>query len=556
LALGMSDYYHPVDVYNRMLGSVRIRQSRVKLKDDCQVGPLFAEYRIKCYPPLFFPADEDTAPFGPDLKFGHSTDDGGSTYAGSLGMYPPSGYMVSLPMDSQGALDKIKELRDGEFLGPWTRCVFIDLVVWSPNINTYSILTVMAEFGPGGGVVTHTALLSMSNRMLRAGGGFTDPSDIASLCLLILVLIFVVAFIAEELREIKKSGSDYFRDGWNILDWINMLLLLVGFGMRVFIWSEAAGMEIGQAQLSNPSLFPSFRSFAQVCEMVKLLNAINAVLLFGKCTKYLRHIPVIKELVRVLWKALDLFVPFFVMLFVAFLGFGMAYSVAFGDRIWELSSLGSALVYLCRAFVRDVTLMPVYAMMPQFGAAMILMFYIIFLLLGVNILFAIIADAMFRHKYEAQEGKDENNHEDEPVEEFFREIRRRWRAFLKRRFPKLYKRIYRRKKKRVEEQDGDKAPNPNGDFVLPEDSDDESVNSFAQDKGPALPTKDDLMRSIEHMSGRILSEMSIVGIEIQSELHDVCERVAQMQMAVEELSMRADGVRLDQEDFLKDPGDE
>ena len=36
------------------------------------------------------------------------------------------------------------------------------------------------------------------------------------------------------------------------------------------------------------------------------------------------------------------------------------------------------------------------------------------------------------------------------------------------------------------------------------------------------------------MSGRILSEMQEVGIEIRSELHDVCERVAQMQMAVEE----------------------
>lgn len=80
--------------------------------------------------------------------------------------------------------------------------------------------------------------------------------------------------------------------------------------------------------------------------------------------------------------------------------------------------------------------------------------------------------------------------------------------------------------------------------------DDEDDDFFNQDDGDSDEdfdsedeeglTRKDLMKSIEHMSGRVLSDISIVGIEVKSELHDICERVAQMQMAAQELGARTD----------------
>eukprot|EP00913_Durusdinium_trenchii_P027772 g26042.t1 len=66
----------------------------------------------------------------------------------------------------------------------------------------------------------------------------------------------------------------------------------------------------------------------------------------------------------------------------------------------------------------------------------------------------------------------------------------------------------------------------------------------------------ELKRAIEHMSGRILSELTLVGIEVKSELHDVTERIAQMQMAVEELAWRMEKVRSDQEQEIQEPGED
>merc|ERR1719502_2140334 len=75
-----------------------------------------------------------------------------------------------------------------------------------------------------------------------------------------------------------------------------------------------------------------------------------------------------------------------------------------------------------------------------------------------------------------------------------------------------------------------------------------SYTSSSEPQEKTWTTKE-IMLAIRHMSGRVLSEMQEVGIEIRSELHDVCERVAQMQMAVEELSWRAELVRREQEPY-------
>merc|ERR1712014_446919 len=96
------------------------------------------------------------------------------------------------------------------------------------------------------------------------------------------------------------------------------------------------------------------------------------------------------------------------------------------------------------------------------------------------------------------------------------------------------------------------TPGDRGDFDMMDDEYDEGdedddvlYSEEAESEGPI--SRRDVLRAIEHMSGRILSEISIVGIEVRSELHDICERVAQMQMAIEELTWRTDKVRQEQE---------
>jgi len=411
----------------------------------------------------------------------------------------------------------------------------------------------------------------LSEGVLSAGG-LGSASERLTFTGVIVVVLFNVYFMIEELVEMRGARLGYFLDAWNVLDWINMILLMVAFVLRIVNFLEAGGAGMGQSLADNVS-FSNLRGLAFRAHTVSLLHAINGALLWGKAIKYFRFLPFLRDIIHVVWNAFDLFLPFICMFAVAFVGFAMAYNIGFGDKILELSTFYMSAVYLGRAFLRDIRLMTVYDLAtPMFAATLILLYYVTLILVGASFLFAIIADALFHAKFKTHE-KPNPHHREQPCEEFAREFQGRWRVVeraLRRRFPWLFRLWYRLRRgclqllalpgrflrgesQRQGSKRGPAKPNESASGLPPvkgevESYDDGSSASGVRAPEPlALPSRANLMRALELMSGRILSEIAIVGIEIRSELHEVCERVAQMQMAVEELTHRADRVREEQE---------
>lgn len=551
LAAQYSGNLVPFDFANRLLGTVRLRQLRVGLKSDCQLSPMFQAYRVSCYP-AFGSGTESAGAFGSGgAYYSYSGDGSGTTFDGKFGSYGSGGFMHLLPTNASQALASVAALRQGQYMDAATRAVFLEFNIWSSNVATLASVTVLAEFGATGGVRQQVSVMTLSQGVLTPGG-LGSLADWFTFFGVIVVVIFNLYFIYEEAKEIWDSRWRYFLDAWNVLDWINMILLLVAFVFRCLNFADASSANIGGEALVNSMSFANLRGLAYRAHMVNMFHAVNAALLWGKAVKYFRFIPLVKDIVLVVWKALDLFLPFVVMFAVAFMGFAMAYNISFGDKILELSTFYQSAVYLLRAFLRDIKLMTVYDLAtPIFAATLILLYYVTLILVGASFLLAIIADALFHSKFKSDD-KPNPYHKDEPCEEFMRELRRR--------FPKLFtcsccSRCRRRSPPKggkqdaqPEEQDGraDGFPSPaKGELMMGFDgSSSISGSSRAQ---LALPSRHELMRAVELMSGRILSEVAIVGIEIRSELHEVCERVAQMQMAVEELTHRAEKVRLEQE---------
>lgn len=577
LAVQSSRYLHPIDSSNRMMGVARIRQVRVARKNDCQVGPMFSNYAIPCYP-KYDAGTADKNPFGPDAMFSWKEDPTGSAYAGYMAGYDAAGYMEFLSSNRTAAMITLQELRENNFLDIATRAVFIDFTVWNSNVGSYAIMRICSEFSPSGTAAHYVEVSILSEGMLKPGGlGRSD--DWAAFLLVLIVMCFVIWYIVEEAQEAYEKRIGYLWDAWNVMDWINMFILIIAFVFRCLVWSEAASANIGRAQLANQNSFSSIRSMATKSELVRFLHAFNAVLLWAKCVKYFRHLPIVKVLIRTVWDSFKLFLPFLFMFSVAMVGFTMAYKIGFGDKLLQLTSFAQGVVFLGRAFLRDAKLMPVYHITPKFGALLILLFYITMTLVGMNVLLACVADALYRSKYQGKKGEQEDKnslHEDEPLEELFR-LFGKW-------FDKCYATccpcIYYLKKgpgtelhpelaKQLEAgPDGNmkfKALNNGPSFKDPrqefEGPNGEQLTrnpenlmigdgGYNENDSEKPLTSEMLMRAIEHMSGRVLSEVQEVGIEIRSELHDVCERVAQMQMAVQELEWRTELVRLQQQEVI------
>eukprot|EP00406_Dinophysis_acuminata_P019020 CAMPEP_0179346246 /NCGR_PEP_ID=MMETSP0797-20121207/72471_1 /TAXON_ID=47934 /ORGANISM="Dinophysis acuminata, Strain DAEP01" /LENGTH=687 /DNA_ID=CAMNT_0021060781 /DNA_START=75 /DNA_END=2138 /DNA_ORIENTATION=- len=569
MAARMSRFLHPLDMSNRLMGSPRIRQARVKQANDCQVSPMFGDYSFSCYP-QFSAEVEDKAAFGPDYKFSYTEDTQAATdYAGSLATYSSHGYMQTLSTNRTHALQTIHNLRRDGFLGPATRAVFVDYTVWNTNIGTYAVISIIVEFGASGGVKPFLDILTMKEQALVPEGLGTANEWWVLFGVISLYVPFILYFIIVEIFEIRIQKLDYLFDGWNVMDWVNMILLLVALVVRVTNFAEASDFNIGQRELVNKDAFVNYRKLAENTELVRLLHAFNAVLLWIKVAKYLRHMPIVRDLIRTVWGALSLFLPFLCMFTVAFIGFSMSYNIGFGDKIWKLSTFGSTTVYLLRAFLRDIKLMPVYELDPGFGALLILIFYVTMMLVGMNVLFAIMADAIFRSKHDKHTKDSLLQTENGPVEEFQELLWSCVPGSVKRCFSRCRKNLGLDLEEEPQEDGGDDAAmadTTQPGFALQDGTategdgsgprarpvsyrlqglEDQSVSSRSGSE--KLLTRHEIMRAIELMSGRVLSEISIVGIEVRSELHDVCERVAQMHMAVEELTSRTRSMKVEQE---------
>lgn len=573
LALAESAALPPIDAVNRLLGVVRIRQKRVNEKDFV-VTPMFEEYSVACYPP-YQNTDQDESSFGPSDKFIYSNDDDGIGYRGQLARYNSGGYIEYLATNKIDALAKVQELKADGFLGPATRAVFVDFTVWSSNWATYAVVTLVFEFGPSGRVTQIAEVLILPSRSVTFGGQ-GQPMDIFVIILFFSINLFVLWYIYEEGREILENKFDYFKDIWNILDWTNLFLIVAGFAIRVDLWRMADSLDIGAAHMENKDSWINLRNAARNNELVIVLNSCNCLLFWFKIVKYLQHVPIVRGLVAAIFFAAEFLGPFLFMFFIVLIGFALAFNIGFGDKLLELSTFDRSFIYLSRAFVRDVTLIRAYDLAPLFGAMMILVFYVSMLLVVVNTIFAIMADAIME-SYHKKPEPDNGLRENQPVEEV-------WDLIMAKVKPctdalgRLLSGLF------VDDDDSSRSDSkstsaassgagadggmePSGLKHLPDRMESKakslrfggaaiedgrsSRSSYSNDSSlEKRPSKKMLMRAIEHMAGKVISEVSIIGIEIRAELHEITERIAHMQQAVQTLTRRLDDLQHEQQSCI------
>jgi hypothetical protein len=253
------------------------------------------------------------------------------------------------------------------------------------------------------------------------------------------------------------------------------------------------------------------------------------------------------------------------MFCILFIGFVLAFTIGFGDIILDLSTFYDTVVFLIRAYLRDVSIEAAYDELPALTGFMVIIYYIGLVLIAIVVVNAIISEALLASKSAPKKKKktEPEDYMDEPVEDTGRAIRERKDRLVRRTFKKniVFAGYSFNIRKALLSKKGPKDIDPDeiggfSDVKEDEEDDDffneddgESDEDFESSDEEGQLTRKDLMKSIEHMSGRVLSEISIVGIEVKSELHDVCERVAQMQMALQELGARTDLIIEEQTDL-------
>eukprot|EP00397_Hematodinium_sp_SG-2012_P009542 GEMP01009630.1.p1 GENE.GEMP01009630.1~~GEMP01009630.1.p1 ORF type:complete len:735 (+),score=95.94 GEMP01009630.1:46-2205(+) len=371
---------------------VKFRPFRVEDGIGCRVDPTFIGHYV-CYPP-YSEDTKSTANFGRGKKvFQFGTPDVAASLNvtstdfpsvhGQVAEYSGAGFLMTF----SGTLDDVsKQLDfaiDRQFVDLSTRAVMIEFNSWAPNEGFIGVVRIMFEISVSGNWVNTFNLDVIGERYL-------EPTFDSLMVVELFMVLFLFYYLAEEFAELLIKKSSYLKDGWNLVDWANLVMLMIFVLFRVQCFANAGGV---MNQL-NGTMYTDLSLFANYVTKARNVNAFNTVLVALKVVKYVSFIPYVTTLIWTLRSSWKFFVSFVVIYLSVFIGFSLAYNIGFGEKFAELSSFSDANLFLARSFAGDVDLTQVYESSPGLGGILIIMFIAVMYFLCMNLFYSIMISAL------------------------------------------------------------------------------------------------------------------------------------------------------------------
>ena len=332
--------------HNRVVGSVQLRQLRVK-QSDCPLKLFKSDPRFAfCY--LKYDLSmQSTAAYGSIAASNATTriytkpfaytEAEGSTYTSiHTGIdYPAGGFITALPTNVSEIKSSIDRLRNEWFIDLATRVVFVEFNTYNANVDLITPVRLVFEFAAAGSVYTSSVIMTF--RPFRYYTGY----DWFVFSLEALILIYMVGWAFLESKRLRMEGFwNYFTDFWHIAEWTNVAGFVISICLRVIFLSKASSLNIDLKRQGADDLWNMAGIYQTECNIA----ALNSFILYIQIFKYLGHQPGIKRIATVLTKALpdvSAFWTIFVIIQFAFAQFGW---LQFGANVETLRTAVSSCI--------------------------------------------------------------------------------------------------------------------------------------------------------------------------------------------------------------------
>lgn len=381
---------------NKLLGVPRLRQLRVK-KNSCKVHSLFKHSIEDCYDSYSI-FSEEKEPFG--IYFGNETKEAMNDTAfiytssfvvkapiisGYISTYGAGGYIKKLGMNKIESSDVLDHLKANNWIDRSTRAIFIDFTTYNANINLFCQIRLNVEIPSTGGAIPSWSFRSV--KLIR----YVAAMDYFVLACEIIFGIFLIYYSIEEGLEIYIHKLKYFKEVWNCLD---VIILLVCYICAIFnIYRIVKVSEVLDTLLVNTETFPEFDSLTGYQKMFDNAIACTAFLCWVKIFKYVSFNKTMSQLSSTLNKCTYDILGFMVMFYIVFFAYAQLGYLLFGGNVSDYSSFTDTMFTLFRIILGDFDFVSLYDNTGTMGALYFLsyIFFVFFVLL--NMFLAIINDS-------------------------------------------------------------------------------------------------------------------------------------------------------------------
>lgn len=324
----------------------------------------------------------------------------GTTYTGT-------GYVWDLSVNSTRARRALAQLRADRYIDLATRALIVDVTVYNAYQQLFNTMQLVVEFPATGG--TFIQFSDVVLRPFRYASGSTKR---------IVLECLLVAYVALSWKAAMQGVFQahgvlpYAREtAWNAVTLLFLVVFTAAIGYRLYVVNQEYGTLSGHVapvlNAASLTVIPNFQSLARLSYVEGVLESATAAIVWVKLLQYTQMSKRMCLLLRTLRRAaMDLF-WFFAYFAVCICGFAQVGYLLFGLRVRQFRSLGAAVVTLLQAVAGELDYEAMADAHPALGPLYYVAFYLLLLLVLLNVFLAILNDAYVQTIAEDEEDEAE-----------------------------------------------------------------------------------------------------------------------------------------------------
>ena len=184
-----------------------------------------------------FPPREDT---DRAFIFSTSTEINGNPFWANLATYDGGGYVATLGENLPKAHDAVRNLQLLNWVDQYTRVVFAEFAILNANSNLFTMVTLVYEFPPIGGVLHYNSFQTI--KLYR----YIGATGLVTLLLEIICFLFFITVMYRTIKRCIKEGRDFVFSlvgATYIIVMIAFLAAVVCYTVRS-VWTESTLEEV------------------------------------------------------------------------------------------------------------------------------------------------------------------------------------------------------------------------------------------------------------------------------------------------------------------------
>ena len=309
---------------------------------------------------------------------------GGIPFLGIMGTYGGGGYSFDLSLSNltEAFLTSLKE---NSWIDSRTRAIFVEIAIYSAQVNLFGVATFLTEWIPTNGVIY------FNNVKVARLYSFGNDFHVVKLVCEIFLACFVVVFMYTEIRKMYKLRKDYFRDPWNWLEMAQIVLILTCTS-ALFQRTNFAQRSTEQMK-SNPEKFISFIRTITWDEVFGYSLAFLVFFANLKLLKLIRFNHRIYQFTKTLSTAASPLMSFMIVFSIFYIAYSILFYAMFGAILPEYHSFLSTIETLFNTIMGAFDFEIIRENNRILGPAIFFSFMMIMVMILLNVFLTILMDS-------------------------------------------------------------------------------------------------------------------------------------------------------------------